>query len=642
LRTRLPQRTLIVILALLAFGLRVYRLDHQPLRGDESFTIQFSAHGLDWLLPNIANVEPNPPLYYLVLHYWMIVLGQSELVTRFLSLLFGVVSVPVIFKLGRSMHRPDVGVLAAFLLAINPFQIWHAQDVRNYTVWPALSMAGLCFLLAALREGKTRYWVGYAMATLFSLYTHYYDLFMLLFQNLFVLGFVVWQWRQKGAFGAALRRTACTWVATQVLFALAFGPWLLYGSSRLVAITEGDSPHLWEVFSRCLTAFSLGETVPASLRIALLPVLLTLLACALIHAFRTDGYHASFLMLYIVVPSACLFAVAQIRPLFRERYLNVIAPAYYLTFAWGLLAARDTLRRWRTLPLAAGIAFFTLTAAYSLHNDYFVSEYQKSPDWRALSSYLQTETGTGDVIVLNYPDPTFSYYYHGRAPSVILPQGFLSTEMKQQTAQSLRQLANTYQRIWFYPLTDARWDNEGFVEKWLDRHAQLIEARDIFSFRWLIYAPTIVSLEEVRYPVNARLGDAILLRGYDCDRCEGADSGPPSVEPGTTILLTLYWEATNYVQTPYSVYIHLVDASGRVVAQRDSAPRGGDFPTQEWMPGDIIVDPYSITVPADAYAGEYTLTSGMYDPATGERLAVTDGQGSYLGDHVILTRLTVQ
>jgi hypothetical protein len=79
--------------------------------------------------------------------------------------------------------------------------------------------------------------------TLLSLYAHYYDLFMLLLQNLFALGIIFWRWRQKGAFSLALRRTAYTWMAIQALLTLAFGPWLLYGSSRLVATTEGDSPH---------------------------------------------------------------------------------------------------------------------------------------------------------------------------------------------------------------------------------------------------------------------------------------------------------------------------------------------------------------------------------------------------------------
>ena len=47
---------------LVALGLRIYGLDHQPLRGDGSFTIQFSACGLDWLLPDIADLQPNTPL----------------------------------------------------------------------------------------------------------------------------------------------------------------------------------------------------------------------------------------------------------------------------------------------------------------------------------------------------------------------------------------------------------------------------------------------------------------------------------------------------------------------------------------------------------------------------------------------------
>jgi hypothetical protein len=214
--------------------------------------------------------------------------------------------------------------------------------------------------------------------------------------------------------------------------------------------------------------------------------------------------------------------------------------------------------------------------------------------------------------------------------------------MKQETAQSLRQLADRYRRIWFYPLTDVRWDNEGFVGKWLDRHAALVDAREIHGFNWLIYEPTILSLKDIQFPVNAGVGEAILLHGYDCDQCQGGVSQPLSVKPGITVHLTLYWEATDYIVTPYSVYIHLLDASAGIIAQLDSAPQGGDFPTQEWMPGDVIVDPYSIVIPADTRPGEYNVIVGLYDPTTGERLPVTDGQGACLGDHLTVARLAVE
>ena len=89
-------------------------------------TIQFSAHRPDWLLPHIANVEPNPPLYYLLLHNCMRLLGQSEFAARHFSLVFGVVSVPIILQLGKGLDWPKIGALAALLLAINPFQVRHA------------------------------------------------------------------------------------------------------------------------------------------------------------------------------------------------------------------------------------------------------------------------------------------------------------------------------------------------------------------------------------------------------------------------------------------------------------------------------------------------------------------------------------
>ncbi len=633
---------LILSLTILAFALRLYRLDYQPLRGDESFSIQFSAHELEWLVPSIAHVEPNPPLYYLLLHGWMKSLGQSEFVTRFLSLLFGVVSVPLVYQLGRSMGRPKVGALAALLLAINPFQVWHAQDVRNYTVWPALSIAALVFLMRSLQDAKRRHWAGYAAMTLLSLYTHYYDMFMLLFQNLFVLTFVLGEWRKHGRIEPKLRRVIYAWIVIQTVLVVVYVPWLAYGSSRLIEITEGDSPALWMVFARCLTAFSIGETISETYRSLTLPILLLLLVLGiLIPAFGKDRRVALFLSLYIVVPTICVFGVAQIRPLFRERYLNAIAPAYYLTFSWGLLSAQEKLRRWKTAPLVAGVVFFGLSAAYSLNNYYHQPEYHKSPDWRALAAYLASETEPGDVIVLNYPDPTFSYYYRGEAPSVVLPRGLLSESEKVVTARDLQLLAKTYERIWFQPLTDLSWDNEGFVERWLYHHSVLVDQRDILGFRWLIYHPTVLSLESIQHSLDFLLGEAIWLRGYDSEIAELDSREPVQVEPGRAVRLTLYWQAAEDVETAYTVFVHLVDDRGHIYTQVDSAPCGGDFPTVEWIAGDIIVDPYSIVVPPRIPPGDYSLVVGMYDPETGVRLPIVAGVEGYLGDQATLAQITV-
>jgi hypothetical protein len=105
--------------------------------------------------------------------------------------------------------------------------------------------------------------------------------------------------------------------------------------------------------------------------------------------------------------------------------------------------------------------------------------------------------------------------------------------------------------------------------------------------------------------------------------------------------VTLYWEAVEQVETSYTVFVHLVDADGRIWSQSDSLPRGGDFPTDAWFPGDVIVDPYSILVPVDAPPGDYQLVAGMYEPTTGKRLPVFDAEGTSLGDRASVARVTV-
>lgn len=635
-------RAALLLLVLLAFALRMYRLDYQPLRGDESFTIQFSAHPPGWLIPSIANVEPNPPLFYFLLHCWMQLLGQTEFATRYLSLLFGVLCVPLVYLLGKSLGQTSAGALAAFFMAINPFQVWHAQDVRNYTIWPALSMSALIFLVHALQKGGRRYWAGYAGIALLSLYTHYFDLFMLLFQNVLFVIVLLTGWRQSLAFKPSRRRLLCTWSMVQAVLAVSFGPWLVYGSSRILFYTTPTQPPaLWEVFLRCLSAFTLGKTVPPQLLTVSLPLLFLLLVAALAHSFEKDRSLGLFLMLYLVVPSVCIFIAAQVRPLFRERYLNVIAPAYYLAFSYGLTTSREYVARLKLAPLVVGITFFVLSDAYSLSNHYWNPTYSKSPDWRALTEQLVVETGPEDVIVLNYPDPTFSYYYDGKAPSFILPRSLLSDDVKAETAEALKLLSERYQRIWFYPLTDAGWDNEGFVETWLSRHGRLLEQRELFGFRWLVYEPVSVRLEDIQNPLALQLGDAISLRGYDLHTGQAEVSGVISVERGSAVRFSLYWVAKEQIDISYTVFIHLVDEGGRIWAQRDSLPQDGDFPTDQWMAGDVIVDHYSIIVPAETPPGDYLLSIGMYDPISHQRLRVSGESAASQADQAVVSLVRV-
>ena len=96
--------------------------------------------------------------------------------------------------------------------------------------------------------------------------------------------------------------------------------------------------------------------------------------------------------------------------------------------------------------------------------------------------------------------------------------------------------------------------------------------------------------------------------------------------------MNLVWQAAARSPASYSVFVHLIDDTGRIAGQSDALP-AGDRPTNQWLPGEVIVDAHNLTAPS----GTYRLFAGMYDPVTGLRLPARDAQGLPLpGDEVPL------
>lgn len=108
------------------------------------------------------------------------------------------------------------------------------------------------------------------------------------------------------------------------------------------------------------------------------------------------------------------------------------------------------------------------------------------------------------------------------------------------------------------------------------------------------------------------------------------------MKPGEALHLTLVWEALRPVEADYTVFAHLLGPHGEIVAQRDSPPLRGTYPTSAWEPDTPVVDRYVIIVPADAEPGSYTLVLGLYEADSGRRLPVRSN--AELADHYALTQ----
>jgi hypothetical protein len=109
-----------------------------------------------------------------------------------------------------------------------------------------------------------------------------------------------------------------------------------------------------------------------------------------------------------------------------------------------------------------------------------------------------------------------------------------------------------------------------------------------------------------------------------------------SAKPGNYFRLLLYWEGRADMSGDYTVFVHLTDEDGHLLAQGDGAPAGGIYPTWAWTPGEVVEDEHLVPLEMDVPPGTYQLAIGLYDADSLRRLEVTDAQGVSLGDRVVL------
>lgn len=139
----------------------------------------------------------------------------------------------------------------------------------------------------------------------------------------------------------------------------------------------------------------------------------------------------------------------------------------------------------------------------------------------------------------------------------------------------------------------------------------------------MVAPPQRVRLDELPSDVQrveavfvGRHGEEIALRGYTV--------APESPDEDETLIVTLYWESLDRIETSYTVFNHLraVGVPAAVLAQQDGLPQARQAPTTCWLPGEIVPDPHRLALPAHIAAGAYELITGLYRYETGERLPV--------------------
>jgi 4-amino-4-deoxy-L-arabinose transferase-like glycosyltransferase len=625
---------------LLALCLRLARLAFQPLWWDEGWSVYFATTSMGDML-RLTAVDIHPPLYYLLLHLWVGILGSGPIALRLLSVCIGTATVPLLYAVGKQLFGKRTGLLAASLLAISPFHIYYSQEVRMYGLVTLLGLAAFYFALrweaGNQGIGKLGNWLGYVVAATAALYTEYLAAFLLLALNLAVL---IGRARffSSGVGGKRLdnrqpplssrkRRDVLPWLGAQAAVVLLYLPWLWYAGGQLLTYVrfkvdvEQDLPvGLFTYLARHLAAFNWGHaegTLAGWWWVGLLPLLL--LVVALLWSLRkgiadsanwawiTDRWPWLVLLLLLV----CGFAVNLVFPFNpprSERLLLPALPAYLLLVAVALVALGPRHR------LGAGLAAasFLVLGILSLGFFYTVPRYPDD-DYRPVAERLHALSQPGDAIICVHPWQVgyFESYLPDREqrPALILTPREVLPRERQLWAEDpalmtadLDALLARHGRLWL-PAHEAMGQIlENQIEGYLAEKAYPV------SNEW--YGKnTRLSLfaegEPAAQPVAARFGGWLAL--------DGASSSPGPLQAGWGVVtVNLEWRLSERPTDLYTVVLRLVGPTGHVWTQRDAPPMNGQTEFSEFPVGAPQLDRHGLLVPAGTPPGDYRLTLQVY------------------------------
>jgi len=216
-----PWLALAGVLALAA-ALRFYGLGRQSIWWDEAYSLDWGSHDIPWIVHTLESLN-HPPLFFALLHAWMLAFGQGVVAARSFDALIGVAGVAASYLLGSSLFRRSVGLVFALFVAVSEFHVYYSQEVRNYAPLYALAVVSMHAYWRLWHGPGSRRWNAayYVAVTAALLYTHYVAVFVVAAQFLHRAAVLVLAPERRS------RPDTLLWGATQATLALLFLPWAL-------------------------------------------------------------------------------------------------------------------------------------------------------------------------------------------------------------------------------------------------------------------------------------------------------------------------------------------------------------------------------------------------------------------------------
>ncbi|MHB1503860.1 MAG: glycosyltransferase family 39 protein [Acidimicrobiales bacterium] len=214
----LPTVLWIVSGGVVAIGIVLRFWTRSDLWLDEALTVDISSLPVH-LIPGALRRDGAPPLYYVLLHFWMAMFGTSDLAVRSLAGACGCITLPLVWLAGKRLGGKGVGATGVLLVASSPFAVYYDTEARMYALVALLTVLGFLALDRALRQPRAGNLAAVGVVTAALLYTHYWALYLVGVTGLWLLWQAFWGPDRR-------RRGARAGLVAMALGALTFVPWL--------------------------------------------------------------------------------------------------------------------------------------------------------------------------------------------------------------------------------------------------------------------------------------------------------------------------------------------------------------------------------------------------------------------------------
>jgi mannosyltransferase len=383
---------LLVLIVVFGAALRIYQIDRESLWLDEAFSYWMARSTPSDILIASATSETNPPLYFLALHYWIKVFGESDKAIRLLSATFGALAIPVVYRIGQLLFNERLGLLAALFLSVSGFHIQYSQEARAYSLYFFVAALSVYFSTLFYKRRTLSRSIGYIITTALLLYSHDTGLFTFAAVVCFYL-----------VLAKPVRLASVyPFFAVTAIALLMYAPYIPAFMNHAASVKSGFwasgltvANVLAPIQKLILFPEKIAGVGPIQYALIVVPICVLCLALPTLWVGQKRRLIA-LALLFIVPVGINLLISLTIRNIFIPR--SLICGLLPLPLFWAspvLISKEGLFCRYRNLGLLAMFAMFLILLGGSIE---FLRHNSKEP-WRQAAAIFQRNYKAGDRIV---------------------------------------------------------------------------------------------------------------------------------------------------------------------------------------------------------------------------------------------------